>query len=69
MEPLELAVVDIPEELRGDRHREDGDPPGRLTKMINHGSGRVRLEFHVTSRGLIGFRKPVPHRHPGAPVS
>ena len=27
-----------------------------MAKMVNHGSGRVRLEFHVPSRGLIGLR-------------
>ncbi len=33
-----------------------GNRKGKMTKMINHGSGRVRLEFHVPSRGLIGLR-------------
>jgi len=33
-----------------------GQRKGKMTKMINHGSGRVRLEFHVPSRGLIGLR-------------
>ena len=42
---------------------------GRMTKMINHGSGRVRIEFRVPSRGLIGFRSRVPHRHRAAPAS
>jgi GTP-binding protein len=29
---------------------------GRMTKMVNHGAGRVRMEFRIPSRGLIGFR-------------
>ena len=29
---------------------------GRMTKMVNNGFGRVRLEFEISSRGLIGFR-------------
>ena len=33
-----------------------GTRKGKMTKMVNHGSGRVRLEFHVPSRGLIGLR-------------
>ena len=33
-----------------------GERKGKMTKMVNHGSGRVRLEFHVPSRGLIGIR-------------
>jgi GTP-binding protein len=56
MEPLELAVVDIPEEYVGIVTEKMGARRGRLTKMINHGSGRVRLEFNIPSRGLIGFR-------------
>jgi GTP-binding protein len=56
MEPLELAVVDIPEEYVGVVTEKMGARRGRLRKMVNHGSGRVRLEFEVPSRGLIGFR-------------
>ncbi len=33
-----------------------GQRKGKMIKMVNHGSGRVRLEFHVPSRGLIGLR-------------
>ena len=33
-----------------------GTRKGIVTRMVNHGSGRVRLEFRVPSRGLIGFR-------------
>jgi len=56
MEPLELAVVDIPEDYVGVVTEKMGARRGRMCKMINHGFGRVRLEFEVPSRGLIGFR-------------
>ncbi|RJR35202.1 MAG: translational GTPase TypA [Deltaproteobacteria bacterium] len=55
-EPLELAVVDIPEEFIGIVTEKMAARRGRMVKMINHGSGRVRLEFNIPSRGLIGFR-------------
>jgi len=56
LEPLELAVVDIPEEFVGIVTEKLSSRRGRLMKMVNHGSGRVRLEFEIPSRGLIGFR-------------
>jgi GTP-binding protein len=56
LEPLERAVVDIPEEYVGIVTEKMGVRRGRMTKMINHGLGRVRLEFDIPSRGLIGFR-------------
>ena len=56
VEPLELAVVDIPEEYVGVVTEKLGVRRGRLTNMINHGFGRVRLEFEIPSRGLIGLR-------------
>ena len=55
-EPLELLVVDLPEEFIGVVIEKMGQRKGKMTKMINNGSGRVRLEFHVPSRGLIGIR-------------
>ena len=55
-EPLELAVVDIPEEFIGVVTEKLSARRGRMTKMINHGFGRVRLEFEIPSRGLIGLR-------------
>ncbi len=55
-EPLELLVIDCPEEFIGVVIEKLGTRKGKMTKMINHGSGRVRLEFHVPSRGLIGIR-------------
>jgi GTP-binding protein len=56
MEPLELAVVDIPDEYVGVVTEKMSARRGRLSKMINHGFGRVRLEFEIPSRGLIGLR-------------
>ena len=55
-EPLELLVIDCPEEFIGVVIEKMGQRKGKMTKMINNGSGRVRLEFHVPSRGLIGIR-------------
>jgi GTP-binding protein len=55
-EPLELAVVDIPEEFIGIVTERLSSRRGRMVKMINHGYGRVRLEFEIPSRGLIGLR-------------
>jgi GTP-binding protein len=51
-----LAVVDIPEEFIGIVTEKMSARQGRMVKMVNHGYGRVRLEFHIPSRGLIGFR-------------
>jgi GTP-binding protein len=55
-EPLELLVIDCPEEFIGVVIEKMGKRKGKMNKMVNHGSGRVRLEFHVPSRGLIGLR-------------
>ncbi|MDQ2775210.1 MAG: translational GTPase TypA [Acidobacteriota bacterium] len=55
-EPVELLVIDCPEEFIGVVIEKMGQRKGKMTKMINNGSGRVRLEFHVPSRGLIGIR-------------
>lgn len=55
-EPVELLVVDIPEEFIGVVTQQIGIRKGRMQKMNNHGQGRVRLEFRIPSRGLIGFR-------------
>ncbi len=55
-EPMELLVIDCPEEYIGVVTQQMGVRKGRMMKMINHGSGRVRMEFRVPSRGLIGFR-------------
>ncbi len=55
-EPVELLVIDCPEAFTGIVIEKLGGRKGKMTKMVNHGSGRVRLEFHVPSRGLIGLR-------------
>jgi GTP-binding protein len=55
-EPLELLVIDCPEEFIGVVIEKMGQRKGKMAKMVNHGSGRVRLEFDVPSRGLIGIR-------------
>ncbi|MCA1593195.1 MAG: translational GTPase TypA [Acidobacteria bacterium] len=56
MEPIEQVVVDCPEEFIGVVTEAMGRRKGQMTKMVNHGTGRVRLEFETPSRGLIGFR-------------
>jgi len=56
LEPIEQVVVDVPDEFIGVVTEAMGRRKGQMTKMINNGSGRVRLEFEVPSRGLIGFR-------------
>ncbi len=55
-EPFELALIDTPEEYMGVIMQKLGTRKGVMMKMLNHGSGRVRLEFEVPSRGLIGYR-------------
>ena len=56
-EPYELAYIDVNEEYMGLVVQKLGNRKGVMTQMINHGSGRIRLEFQVPSRGLIGYRK------------
>jgi len=56
MEPIEELVIDVPEEFQGSVIAQAGTRRGIPTKMVNHGSGRVRLEFRIPARGLIGFR-------------
>jgi GTP-binding protein len=55
-EPMEQLTVDCPEEFVGVVTQMISTRKGRMTNMVNHGSGRVRLEFRIPSRGLIGFR-------------
>ena len=54
-EPVERLSVDVPEEYMGAVTQILGPRKGRLERMINHGSGRVRTEYVVPARGLIGF--------------
>jgi len=55
-EPMELLLVDVPEEYIGVVAQLLAVRRGKMTKMNHPGSGRVRLEFSIPSRGLIGFR-------------
>ena len=56
MEPVERLTVDIPEEYVGVVLEKLGMRKAEMQKMHNHGYGRVRMEFRVPSRGLIGLR-------------
>jgi GTP-binding protein len=56
LEPMEHLVVDIPEDFIGAVTQKIGPRKGLMTKMVNHGTGRVRLEYRIPSRGLIGYR-------------
>ena len=58
-EPQELLVMDCPESFIGVVMDKLGSRKGKMTKMVNHGSGRVRLEFEIPSRGLIGLRSEI----------
>jgi GTP-binding protein len=53
---MERLVIDCPEPFVGVVTQKIGIRKGRMTNMVNHGTGRVRLEFRIPSRGLIGFR-------------
>jgi len=55
-EPVELLVIDVPEDFIGVVSQLLAMRKGKMTKMVHAGSSRVRLEFSVPSRGLIGFR-------------
>ncbi len=55
-EPMEMLVIDVPEEYVGVVTQQAGMRRGRMQKMQNNGHGRVRVEFRIPSRGLIGFR-------------
>jgi GTP-binding protein len=56
LEPMEHLVIDIPEDFIGAVTQKIGPRKGAMTKMVNHGTGRVRLEYRIPSRGLIGYR-------------
>ena len=58
-EPLEILTVDCPEGFMGVIIEKLGSRKGKMLRMINHGSGRVRMEFDVPTRGLIGLRSEV----------
>src|SRR5260370_39846813 len=56
LEPLERLVIDVPENFIGIIMETIGSRRGEMIKMSNHGSGRVRMDFKIPSRGLIGLR-------------
>ncbi len=56
MEPIEQVVIDCPENFIGVVTEALGRRKGKLSKIVDHGAGRVRMDFEVPSRGLIGFR-------------
>jgi len=58
-EPLELLEFDCPDTFLGVVMEKLGARKGKVVKMVNHGSGRVRLDFHIPSRGLIGLRSEI----------
>jgi len=55
-EPVEQLIIDCPEGFVGVVTQKVGSRKGRMTRMVNHGTGRVRMEFTLPSRGLLGFR-------------
>ena len=55
MEPVEKLTIDVPEDFVGVVMEQLGTRKGEVTNMHNHGYGRVRIEFRVPSRGLIGY--------------
>ena len=56
MEPVEHLTIDVPEEFVGVVMEQLGSRKSEVRNMHNHGYGRVRIEFRVPSRGLIGLR-------------
>ncbi len=55
-EPMEHAIIDVPDNFIGVVTERMGERKGRMVKMSNPGFGRARLEYRIPSRGLIGFR-------------
>jgi GTP-binding protein len=55
-EPVERLTIDVPEEFLGTVTQVLAQRKGRMEQMVNHGTGWIRMEFLVPSRGLIGFR-------------
>ncbi len=56
LEPIEEAIIDVPEEFAGNVIQELGRRKGELINMGKSNGGYTRLEFHIPSRGLIGYR-------------
>ena len=55
-EPFERVTIDVTEEFMGVVIEKLGTRKGQMVQMVNHGSGRVRMEFEIPARGLIGYR-------------
>ena len=55
LEPIEFVTIDIPEEYLGTVTQLLALRKGKMVNTINHGSGRIRVEYNIPSRGLIGF--------------
>jgi GTP-binding protein len=55
-EPMELVIIDVPEQFIGIVSERLGERRGRMQRMHNHGFGRARLEYRIPSRAMIGFR-------------
>ncbi|MEK6629770.1 MAG: translational GTPase TypA [Acidobacteriota bacterium] len=56
LEPVEDLTIDVPEVYQGVVIAQVGGRRGTMVRMVNHGSGRVRMDFEIPTRGLIGFR-------------
>jgi GTP-binding protein len=56
MEPMEKVFLDIPDDKVGIITEKLSERKGRMTNLVNHGHGRVSMDFMIPSRGLIGFR-------------
>jgi GTP-binding protein len=56
VEPVEELIIDVPEDYQGVVIAQLGTRRATMTKMVNHGSGRVHMDFRIPTRGLIGFR-------------
>jgi GTP-binding protein len=55
-EPVEELLIDVAEAYQGVVIAQLGTRRATMIKMVNHGSGRIRFEFRIPTRGLIGFR-------------
>ena len=56
LEPMEMVYIDAPDSYIGVITEKLSLRKGRMVNLVNHGSGRIRLEFRIPSRGMIGFR-------------
>src|SRR5260370_9302002 len=65
LEPMEHLVVDVPDDFIGAVTQKLGPRKGQMVKMVNHGTGRVRLEYRIPSRGLIRYPSGVLTPTPG----